>query len=83
MPFTCNLKEALVTPIAILPENGARATVPSALTSMLGIPDMSFTLNMEPELKESVIDSNWPADPSKDKDPIVLSKTFKVIGSLP
>ena len=62
-----------------VPEYGASFTVPSSNTSMLGIPEMSFTENIVP-LSPSDIENNCPAVPSNDRVP--LSKTFSVSGVL-
>jgi hypothetical protein len=57
VPTTCNLDEGEDVPMPTLPENSARETVPSALTSMLGMPEISLTLKIVP-VKSSVMLNN-------------------------
>jgi hypothetical protein len=55
---------------------------PVSKTSILGIPDTSFTLKIVPAI-ESDIENNWPELPSKLKFPTVLEfKTRKTIVAL-
>ena len=44
-------------------------TVPSAFTSILGIPETSLTEKMDPEVRLFVIENNCPAEPSQDNAP--------------
>ena len=59
----------VVLPINTLPLNSAKLTVPSAFTSILGIPLISFTLKIVP-VKSFVIENNCPAFPSNDRVPL-------------
>ena len=51
-------------PIPTFPANCAILTVASALASISGIPEISFTLNIIPELRLLLILNNCPAEPS-------------------
>ena len=70
VPSTCKALVPLSTsvPISTFPAYSARRIVPSSSTSILGIPDTSFTENIVP-VKVSDIEKSCPAEPLKDNVP--------------
>ena len=79
-PPTLNLDCGDCKPIPTFPENSAIPTVPSASTRNDGIPEISLTENIVPDVTELLIENSWPEEPSND---IVLSsKTLRTTGSL-
>lgn len=54
----CNFPLVAVVPSATFPAKGAILTNPFAFTSKLGMPVISFTLNIVPELRLSVIEKS-------------------------
>jgi hypothetical protein len=79
-PATCSVLVPLSVPVRIstLPEYCAIFTNPVSKTSMLGIPDTSFTENIVPD-KLLVIENNCPADPSKLSVPLLVGYARNVI----
>ena len=72
-PLTSSFAIGLVVPIptnSVAP-NGANWIVPSASTSIEGIPETSLTEKILPEVRLFVIENNWPAEPSKLKVPLL------------
>jgi hypothetical protein len=78
VPLTSSLLPGVVTPIPTLPPNSANFTVPSALTSILGIPDTSLTEKITP-VKSFVIENSCPALPSKLNVPFDVGYTLSAI----
>ena len=76
-PLTSNFACGFVVPIPTLSlaRNGANCIVPSASTSILGVPLISFTENMEPDDKLFVTENNWPSVPTILKA-VVAEPTF-------
>lgn len=64
-----------------MPEISAKARLPSANALMIGIPEISATLKMVPEVKLLSIKNNWPEVPSKESE-LSLS-TLRLIGEFP
>ena len=81
-PLTCNLSVVLsvFVPIITLPENLANFIRPVSSTSILGIPEISFTENMVP-VKLSVMLNNCPESPDIDKVSVssILSEMVLVL----
>ena len=77
-PSTSSLVAGAETPIPTLPLNSARFTVPSELTSMLGIPDISLTAKIVPN-SESLIENNVPDEPTNDRVGVLTSFILAVI----
>jgi len=65
------LPSGVAFPISTFPLYSAKFIVPSALTSILGIPLTSFTLKIVPD-KSFVILNNCPALPSKLNVPLEI-----------
>ena len=55
-----------LVPIPTLPENSAIPTVPSASILKDGIPDMSLTENIVPDVTALLTENNCPEEPSKE-----------------
>jgi hypothetical protein len=60
-----------LVPKATNPPNCANLIIPVSNTSILGIPEMSLTENIVPDI-ELVILNNCPADPSKLSVPLLV-----------
>ena len=84
LPLTCNLSVPLsvAVPTRTFPVNSAIVTVPLLLTSKLGTPDMSLTLNSVP-VKLSLILNNSPALPLQLSVPSSSTRIVTVLLSAP
>ena len=69
---------SVAVPIRTLPPNSANDIVPSAFTSIEGIPETSFTEKIVP-VRSFVIENNWPAEPSKLNVPFDVGSALSVI----
>ena len=69
-PLTSNLYKGDTVPTPTFPENSAIPTVPSASILKDGIPEISFTENIVPDVTELETEKSCPVEPSKE---IVLS----------
>lgn len=83
VPTTWSFEVGLLVPMPILPPYTPSEMVPFAFTSMLGRPETSLTENILPDARLSVILKSCPELPSKLNVPVVPSRTFREMGSLP
>ena len=80
LPVTCNLFTPSSTPVPIstLPPYCANLTSPVLVTSILGIPDISFAEKIVP-VNELFIDNNCPLLASKLTVPLLIGYAVTVI----